>query len=337
MRNTPNNRKVEMSSEPSEQSSCGTDTTYLGNGNSMDAAPALLSVLLADVSGSARLHEKLGKTEALRAVDRCMKRMERTVEGFNGRVVKIVGDELMATFRHADEALQAAVEMQQRIADIPPVSGVKLEIRIGFAHGEAPEDGDKLDGETVNLAASLAGIAKPGQILTSRDCLTVLSSGLLKYTRDLPEVPAGGKSLPVAITEVFIHDPHGVSETQSPTVVEEDEPVGSKLRVQYKGKVLVLENHHAPITMGRDQDCDLVIQDRRASRKHASIEWRKGRPYLIDRSTNGTFVALGDNPELFLRRAEVALQGKGTICFAGSVTSPEPSTARDCARFEVFN
>ena len=45
-----------------------------------------------------------------------MKRMERTVEGFSGRIVRIVGDELMATFPHADEALQAAVEMQQRIA-----------------------------------------------------------------------------------------------------------------------------------------------------------------------------------------------------------------------------
>lgn len=304
----------------------------------MEAARPLLSVLLADVSGSARLHEKLGKTEALRAVDRCMKRMERTVEGFNGRIVKIVGDELMATFPHADEALQAAVEMQQRIADIPPVSGVKLEIRIGFAHGEAPEEGDTPVGATVNLAASLAGIAKPGQILTNRDSLAVLSSALLKFTRDLTDLPAGGKSLPVAVTEVFIHDMHALDGTQHASVVDNEVPqVGSKLRVQYKGKVLVIEDHHAPITLGRDQDCDLVIQDRRASRKHASIEWRRGRPYLIDCSTNGTFVALGDNPEVFLRRSEVALQGKGTICFAGSVTSPEASTVRDCARFEVFD
>ena len=303
----------------------------------MDAAPHRLSVWLADVSGSARLHEKLGKAEALRAVDRCMKRMERTVEGFSGRIVRIVGDELMATFPHADEALQAAVEMQQRIADLPPVSGVKLEIRIGFAHGELGEEEGNLSGETVNLAASLAGIAKPGQILTSRDSLTVLSSALLKFTRDLTDLPAGAKSLPVAVTEVFIHDLHALGGTQNVAIVEDEAPVGSKLRIQYKAKVLVLEDHHAPITMGRDQDCSLVIQDRRASRKHASIEWRKGRPFLIDRSTNGTFVALGDNPEVFLRRSEVALQGKGTICFAGSATSPETNTVRDCAHFEVFD
>jgi len=303
----------------------------------MDAAPPLISVFLADVSGSVRLHEKLGKSEALRAVDRCMKRMERTVEGFNGRIVKIVGDELLAAFPHADAALQAAVDMQQRIADLPPVSGVKLEVRIGFVHGEASEEGGILVGKTVGLAASLAGIAQPGQILTSRDSLAALSSPLLKFTRDLTELPAGAKSLPITVTEVLTHDPHALGATQKATVVEIEERVGSKLRVQYKGKTLVLEDRHAPITLGRGQDCDLVIEDRRASRKHASIEWREGRPFLIDRSTNGTFVALGGNPEVFLQRSEVALQGKGTICFAGSVTSPDISTVFDCARFEVFN
>src|SRR5512146_2387517 len=120
-------------------SSCGTETAFSGNGVGMNEAPLNVSVLFADVSGSARLHEKLGSAEALRAVDRCMKRMERTVDGFNGRIVKIVGDELMATFDHADEALQAAIEMQLRVADLPPVSGVKLEIRVGFSHGEVVE------------------------------------------------------------------------------------------------------------------------------------------------------------------------------------------------------
>ena len=99
----------------------------------------------------------------MRAVDRCMKRMERTVEGFSGRIVRIVGDELMATFPHADEALQAAVEMQQRIADLPPVSGVKLEIRIGFAHGELGEEEGNLSGETVNLAAHLPVSPSPAR------------------------------------------------------------------------------------------------------------------------------------------------------------------------------
>lgn len=326
-----------MSSEPLERSSCGIETAYLGNGNGMNAAPLNVSVLLADVSGSARLHEKLGSAEALRAVDRCMKRMERTIDGFGGHIVKIVGDELMATFPHADEALQAAMEMQQRVADLPPVSGVKLEIRIGFAHGEATGEDGTLGGKTVSLATSLAGIAKPGQILTSHDSLTDLSPVLRKSTRELVELPAGAKSLPVSIVEVFVLDLHAPPATQGAATGEGPEASGRKVRLHYKDKVLVLDENKPTITMGRDQDCDLIIQDRRASRKHASIELRNNLPCLIDRSTNGTFVAIGNNPELFLRRSEFALQGKGTICFASSATSPEINVVRDCARFEVFD
>lgn len=327
-----------MTSQLPEQTFCGTDTAYLGNGNFMDATPLHASVLLADVSGSARLHEKLGKAEALRAVDRCMKRMERTIEGFNGRIVKIVGDELMATFPHVDEALQAAVEMQQRIADLPPVSGVKLEIRIGFAHGEVSEEDGVLNGETVNLAASLAGAAKPGQVLMSRDSLAVLSSPLHKLTRGLAEAPAGSKLALARIAEVFVHDLHEtVTMPADTTSKEEEHPGGNKLRVQYKGRVIVLEPDQRSVTMGRDQECDLVIHDRRASRHHASIEWRNGRAYLVDRSTNGTFVAFGSEPEVFVRRSELALRGKGTICFAGSATSLETESKRDCARFELFD
>lgn len=303
----------------------------------MDVAPLHVSVLLADVSGSARLHEKLGKPEALRAVDRCMKRMERTVEGFNGRIVKIVGDELMATFPHADEALQAAVEMQQRIADLPPVSGVKLEIRVGFAQGEVSGEEGTLVGETVNTAATLAGMAKPGQILTSHASVLALSPALLRFTRELATPPTGGKLPATTICEVFAHELHESAASPAPKPASEDETSGNKLRIRYKGKVLVLEAQSSAISMGRDQDCDVVIHDRRASRKHASIEWRNGIPLLIDRSTNGTFVAIGNNPEVFLRRSEVVLRGKGTICFAGSATAPEIETARDCAHFEVFD
>jgi adenylate cyclase len=326
-----------MSNEASEQSSYGTETAFSGDGISMEVAPLHVSVLLADVSGSARLHEKLGKAEALRAVDRCMKRMERTIEGFNGRIIKIVGDELMATFPHADEALQAAVEMQLRIADLPPVSGVKLEIRVGFAHGEAREEEGALVGDTVSMAASLAGMAKPGQILTSHASLSALSPPLLKLTRELSIPPTGGKLPATAISGVIVHELHESAPALDPTPSRDDEAGGSKLRIQYKGKVLVLERHAPAISMGRDQDCDVIIHDRRASRKHASIEWRNGHPFLIDRSTNGTFVALGGSPEVFLRRSEVMLRGKGTICFAGSATSPEIDSKHDCAHFDVFD
>ena len=105
-----------------EEVHCGMGTVVSSIGMIMDDASPQLAVLFADVSGSARLHEKLGDAEAARAVDRCMKRMERAIEGFGGRIIRLIGDEIMVSFNSVDEAFQAAVDMQHRVADLPPVS-----------------------------------------------------------------------------------------------------------------------------------------------------------------------------------------------------------------------
>ena len=310
-----------------EEVHCGMGTEVSSIGMIMDNAPRQLAVLFADVSGSARLHEKLGDTEAARAVDRCMKRMERAIEGFGGRVIKLVGDEIMVSFDSVDEAFQAAVDMQQRVSDLPPVSGVKLAIRVGFSHGMVNEEGDKLSGETVDTAARLAGLALPGQILTSLQAQSELSPALKNGTRDISLALARSKPPGLAVVyEVLSAEPvthvvkiAGSSELQLPS-----------LSLRHSDKIITLDESKQVIRMGRGAESDVLIHDRRASRHHAQIERRGNRIFLIDKSTNGTFVTLGDKPELFLRRQECVLYGKGTICFAASASSPRA----DCAEFD---
>src|SRR3990172_8781464 len=89
-----------------------------------------LCVLFADVSGSTRLYEKLGDKEALYAVERCIKRMTRATEQYHGRVVKTIGDEVMAVFDSAEAGFQAGCEVQLRVDDLPPIKGTKLAIRV---------------------------------------------------------------------------------------------------------------------------------------------------------------------------------------------------------------
>ncbi|MBK7424208.1 MAG: FHA domain-containing protein [Propionivibrio sp.] len=283
-----------------------------------------LSVLFADVSGSARLHERLVDAEALRAVDRCLKRMERAVEIFGGRIIKTVGDELMAVFDKADEAFQAAMEMQQRVADLPPVSGVKLAIRVGFAHGLVSEKAGRYAGETVNAAAQLSGLAKPGQVLTSLQAQATLSPLYKRSTHDLGSVEARGKSPGMNIFEAVEPD---TSTPLAKTAEIADEPNGdnlrgSYLRLRYGGKLVTLNDKKQVIRMGRGAESDIVIHDPRASRNHARIERRGDRVVLIDNSTNGTYVTMSGKPELFLLNEEFVIHGKGLICFADSATNP---------------
>ncbi|HLF38180.1 MAG TPA: FHA domain-containing protein, partial [Burkholderiales bacterium] len=55
--------------------------------------------------------------------------------------------------------------------------------------------------------------------------------------------------------------------------------------------------------------------------RHAKIELRGGRFVLVDQSSNGTFVTLGNNAELKLRREEAILYGSGVISLGQSAAA----------------
>jgi len=288
----------------------------------MSATPRKLVVLFADVSGSSALFERLGDTEAMHAVERCLKRMSRSIEGYEGRTVQIVGDELLAVFNSADEACQAAIDMQQRIADLPPVSGLKLSIRIGLHSGEIIDEGSKLKGDAVETAARIAGLARRKEIL----CSSVLANDLpsqgpisLTPIPELGTVNELGNSLSLHQVQwvdyevsVYPHSTFG------------DAEVGGKgrLNLKFRGKTFLLDDKSPVLTIGRDLNNNLVIDDRKASRQHARIELRTDGFHLVDTSTNGTFLSYNGRPEIGVRRKDMRLEGKGYICFGGSSSDP---------------
>jgi predicted component of type VI protein secretion system len=63
----------------------------------------------------------------------------------------------------------------------------------------------------------------------------------------------------------------------------------------------------------------MVVGGHMASRQHARIERRRDKFFLIDQSTNGTFVAFAGEPEIILRREEVMLRAQGRIALGHSV------------------
>lgn len=270
-------------------------------------------VLFADVSGSTRLYERLGDAEALHAVDRCLKRMVRVAEGLGGRVIKTIGDEVLAIFSQADGALQAACEMQQRVDDLPPVSGIKLAIRIGFHRGPVIEDNNDVFGDSVNVASRLTDLAKSGQIITSGETVEALAPVLRGSVRELEQTTVKGKDSEVRVFEVIWQ---GASEITMLAPTNHVRPLPqNRLKVQHNNVSLVMDNQRSTITLGREVGNDINVSDRRASRAHARIERRRDRFVLVDMSSNGTYVTFEGELEVVLKREEIVLRGKGRIAF----------------------
>ena len=274
-----------------------------------------LCVLFADVAGSDRLYEKLGDAEALYAVDRCMKRMERGVAIHSGRVVKIIGDEMMAVFHDADSAVQAACEIQQRIDSLPPVSGVKLSIRAGLHFGPAQERNNDVFGDTVDTAAHMVSLAKGGQIVTTAATVAVLSQLLREAARALDAQGAQGKPEGVGVFEVIWRNNPELTMKTSQFMKVEPLPM---LRLRHDGIDVQLDAMRDALSFGRDAGNDLIVADRRASRIHARIERRVNHYFLVDQSTNGTYVTFDGELEIALKKEEVPLRGRGRIAFGHS-------------------
>ncbi len=291
-----------------------------------------LIVMFADVSGSAGLFQRLGDTEAMHAVERCLKRMNRSIDAYRGRTIQTVGDELLAAFDSAEDACLAAIDMQQRIADLPPVSGLKLTIRIGLHAGLVIEEDGKLSGDVVNNAARIAGIARRDQILGSSTLVAALPKPAAIMVKPVPELGVVVENS----TDLALFRIHWPSHENAVNAEAALGPLNilpvDRLCVRYHGKAFLLDAKTSILTLGRDLACKIIIEDRKASRQHARIEKRVDSYYLVDSSTNGSFVTLSGQQEVMVRRGELLLEGNGRICFGSSGNDP----TTDCADFEYL-
>lgn len=293
-------------------------------------APRNLCVVFADVSGSTRLYEKLGDAEALRAVERCLNRVERVVATYHGRVIKTIGDEIMASFDTAEDGMQAACDMQQRVEDLPPVSGIKLSIRVGFHYGLAIEEKNDVFGDTVNLAARMTGLAKGGQIITTGEAIDALPPLLRQSSREIDAIAIKGKRETVRVCEVLWQAGGDLTMKSASVAPTATRPLSLCLR--HDNQELILDAEHPTANLGRDLVSDVVIRDPRASRGHGRIELRRDKFVLVDQSTNGTYVTFQGEAEFVLKREETFLRNRGHISF-GHAWSEDKS---EVLEFEVL-
>lgn len=272
----------------------------------------LAAVLFADVSGSTKLYETAGDVTAHAAIDRCIEKLRAATLAAGGRVVKTIGDEVMAVFPTADAAGGAAAEMQAAIAALPAVNEQRLGVKIGFQSGPVIQRDEDVFGDTVNLAARLVEQAVKGQILTSQETADMLGPLFRTWTRQLYPIEVKGKAEPVLLCELVWNQATDMTSVAGARSAAR--PSRAALRLVYRGKELVRRREAESITLGREEGCDLLVQEDKTSRRHCTIERRQDKWVLKDHSTNGTFVTVEGDNEVLLQREELTLRKRGWIC-----------------------
>ena len=277
------------------------------------------TILFADVSGSTRLFETKGDQEARRLIAAVLGALTVVCQQHGGRVIKTIGDEIMCTFPGALNGVLAACDMQRRMGrDIDFVRD-SLAVRIGLHHGDALEEADgDVYGDAVNTAARMASLAKREQVVTT--AATYSLTGKVPEARSLGRARVSGKLLPIEIVDlVWQEDTSGMTMVQTAirAVPGPDVPV-ARLRLRHRANQVELDANSQPFMMGREAANHLTIEADWVSRTHAMIEYKRGHFMIADRSTNGTFVRIGEDDEIKVHRDELHLRKTGTISLGQS-------------------
>ena len=282
--------------------------------------PRTLAILFADVSGSTALYETLGDRSALKTVESVLEVLRGAVAESDGRVVKTLGDEIMAVFPSGAAAAQAATRMQERVGALSGPGDRRLGVRIGFHVGRVLEEGGDVFGDAVNVAARMAGLAKSGQIVTTAATVKSMPKPTRARTRDLDRLSVKGKQDELRVFELLWQDDEDL------TVLGVRESVlegGARvLHLQHGERTLVMGPDLTTVLIGRDATSDIVIADRTASRLHGRIERRRDKYFYVDLSTNGTYVRISNDAEIRLRREQIMLRGQGCLAYGHSASDP---------------
>jgi adenylate cyclase len=154
------------------------------------------AVAFVDVSGYTVMTERLGDETAARTSDVLRERAEAVAEADEGRVVKLLGDGAMLSFRDPARAVSAAARLVRQLTEdlgVPAHGGVHA--------GPVIQRDRDLFGRTVNLAARIAGQAGPGEVMVSADVAELAGSEAARF-EEVPAATLKGFDQPIRLFRV---------------------------------------------------------------------------------------------------------------------------------------
>ncbi len=186
-----------------------------------------MTVLFSDIRDFTKLSENMNPTDNFRFINAFLSRLSPSITKYHGFIDKYIGDSIMALFGgDADEAVNAAISMLQRLKKYnitrqrPERRPIKIGIGINTGLMMLGTVGSKhrMDGtvisDAVNLAARLETLTKDYcvPLLISQNTFLRLEDSSKYCIRLVDRVTVKGKSIPVAVYEVFDADDWPIKE-----------------------------------------------------------------------------------------------------------------------------
>ena len=227
---------------------------------------------------------------------------------------RISNNELIGLFPTADSAFGVACSVQQACRDrgygsaLADVRILLDRLSVDLIVDAAPSPA----GGVCGLAERLLKQVPPGQIFATRTIaghLSEQSHGRFRlYDQDLTGTDSG-----IPLCQVICNE-ETVTRIAIPTQHQERSGAPHSLSLRWRDNSMTLVPESPSLTIGRGEQSDIQIESELASRIHARLGFHQTNFILSDQSTNGTFVQIDDDEEVYLHHEQIVLRGSGVIC-----------------------
>ena len=198
----------------------------------------LAAILAADIVGYSRLMEQDEEGTLARLKSHRDEQIQPAISAHGGRIVKLMGDGLLAEFPSVVGAVQCAVEIQAALAEktASEASGSEIRYRIGINLGDVIVDGDDIYGDGINVAVRIENLAPPGGICVSRPVRDQIRDKLQYGLEDLGEIRVKNIARPVRVFRIQ----HGCNPAVDKAKKQKPITFFLELRKKWRAGVLLL-------------------------------------------------------------------------------------------------
>ena len=289
-----------------------------------------LTILFADISKSSFIYERFGDHAAQEIVGTILNRLSDLTVKFEGKVIKTVGDAIIATFPSTDNSIEAAKSMQ--LAMIDDCNPLQINIHIGVHRGPVVIDNKDIFGDAVNITARVVDYANPRQILATRAAIENLPKDSSHFTKYITKITAKNISGELELFEIIYEDQNTTMVIDS---LKLSKAIYPSLYLMRGGQIIVVDVQKPLVSVGREDFNDIIIQYSWISRTHAYIENRNGLYMIKDKSTNGTFIYPQDADPIYVNKGEHPLSGKGVIIFGREKENKIDTALTDTIEYDI--
>lgn len=252
-----------------------------------------VTIMFTDIAGSTAFFEKFGDVAGLAMVHRCNYLLQKVVEEHHGRVLKNIGDAIMAMFEICTEGVEAAIDMQCRLAtaNLLHPKDDSVRIRIGLHYGSGIVKSNDVFGDVVNTASRVESVAGPERIVISDSLYRELPQDKYDVVL-LGQFQLKGKSCERELFEVRWNKALTATVAQTHMLATaRAEPLNEPVKLQHLNRMGRVDGEYpvapAGLTIGRAGADVNFPDDPEMERTHAQVWATGGQVCVRDCSGSG--------------------------------------------------